>query len=182
MSRRAINTLTLLAIVAGTVAVLPASAQTDGAKRTAEFPVKGLINERIDQINGWQPRLADKPVIQGVRRLVPADMSKGRVEMPVKSLLFDKFKQPAEASKARSVVVPESVAVPVPPPAELRLRVPAKTVGSSQKPSLKNRNEKVEPGKVRWHKMVQTAMDASKQSGKPVLLFQMMGHLDDRFC
>jgi hypothetical protein len=181
MSRRAIHTLTLLAIVAGTVAVLPTSAQTDGAKRTAEFPVKGLINERIDQSNGAQPRVADRPVIQAARHLVP-DMSKGRVEMPVKSLLFDKFKQPSEASKARSVVAPESVAVPVPPPAELRLKAPAKTVGSSQKPSLKNRNEKVEPGKVRWHKMVQTAMDASKQSGKPVLLFQMMGHLDDRFC
>lgn len=181
MSRRAINTLTLLAIVAGTVAVLPTSAQTDGAKRSAEFPVKGLINERINQNNVAQPSVVDKTAIQASRYLVP-DMSKGRVEMPVKSLLFDKFKQPAEASKARSVVAPGSVVVPVPPAAELHLKAPAKTVGSSQKPSLKNRNEKVEPGKVRWHKMIQTAMDASKQSGKPVLLFQMMGHLDDRFC
>ncbi|PZM79266.1 MAG: hypothetical protein DKT66_22570 [Candidatus Melainabacteria bacterium] len=182
MSRRAINILSLLAIVAGTVAIVPVFAQSDGAKRSAEFPVKGLINERINQNIVTQPSVGDKTAILGARHLVPADMSKGRVEMPVRSLLFDKFKQPAEATKARSVVAPDSVAVPVPPPAELRLKAPAKAVGSSQKPSLKNRNEKVEPGKVRWHKMVQTAMDASKQSGKPVLLFQMMGHLDDRFC
>lgn len=181
MSRRAINTLTMLVIVAGTVAILPTSAQTDGAKRSAEFPVKGLINEKINQNNVAQPSVVNKTAIQAARQLVP-DMSKGRVEMPVKSLLFDKFKQPAETSKARSVVAPDSVAVPVPPPAELRLKAPAKAVGSSQKPALKNRNEKVEPGKVRWHKMIQTAMDASKQSGKPVLLFQMMGRLDDRFC
>jgi len=43
-------------------------------------------------------------------------------------------------------------------------------------------NPKVEPGKVRWHKDFDTACRAAKKSGKPVLLFQMMGKLDDRFC
>ncbi len=43
-------------------------------------------------------------------------------------------------------------------------------------------NPKVEPGKVRWHKTFAAACRAAKQSGKPVLLFQMMGKLDERFC
>jgi hypothetical protein len=43
-------------------------------------------------------------------------------------------------------------------------------------------NPKVEPGKVRWHKSFDEARAASAKSGKPVLLFQMMGKLDDEFC
>ena len=43
-------------------------------------------------------------------------------------------------------------------------------------------NPKVAPGKVQWHPDMQTACAASRKSGKPVLLFQMMGKLDDQFC
>jgi hypothetical protein len=43
-------------------------------------------------------------------------------------------------------------------------------------------NPKVEPGKVKWHADFDTACKASAKSGKPVLLFQMMGKLDDQFC
>lgn len=43
-------------------------------------------------------------------------------------------------------------------------------------------NPKVEPGKVRWHKTFADACAAARKSGKPVLLFQMMGKLDERFC
>src|SRR5262245_37425888 len=43
-------------------------------------------------------------------------------------------------------------------------------------------NPKVEPGKVRWHADFAAAKAAADKSGKPVLLFQMMGKLDDRFC
>jgi hypothetical protein len=43
-------------------------------------------------------------------------------------------------------------------------------------------NPKVEPGKVQWHADFAEACRASAQSGKPVLLFQMMGKLDEQFC
>jgi hypothetical protein len=43
-------------------------------------------------------------------------------------------------------------------------------------------NPKVQPGKVRWHSDFAAACRAAQKSGKPVLLFQMMGKLDDRFC
>jgi hypothetical protein len=43
-------------------------------------------------------------------------------------------------------------------------------------------NPKVEPGKVKWHGDFDTACKAAAKSGRPVLLFQMMGKLDDQFC
>jgi len=43
-------------------------------------------------------------------------------------------------------------------------------------------NRSVEPGKVHWHASFDAARAASKVSGKPVLLFHMMGRLDRQFC
>ena len=43
-------------------------------------------------------------------------------------------------------------------------------------------NPKVEPGKVKWHADFATARAASAKSGKPVLLFQLLGRLDEQFC
>jgi hypothetical protein len=43
-------------------------------------------------------------------------------------------------------------------------------------------NPKVEPGAVKWHDSLAAACAAAKKSGKPVLLFQMLGRLDQRFC
>jgi len=43
-------------------------------------------------------------------------------------------------------------------------------------------NPKVQPGKVHWHPSLAVACEAAKKSGKPILLFQMMGKLDDQFC
>ena len=41
---------------------------------------------------------------------------------------------------------------------------------------------KVKPGDVKWHSDFQAACATSETSGKPVLLFQLMGKLDDEFC
>jgi hypothetical protein len=43
-------------------------------------------------------------------------------------------------------------------------------------------NPKVQPGVVNWHTSFAEALTAARKSGKPVLLFQMMGKLDDQFC
>ncbi len=149
MSRRASDTLALIAVFTGTIASLPALAQSDGSKRTVEM----------------------------------RDMSKGRIEMPVKGLFLDRFKAPV--SKLEPAVTAKSVSTPAKEVSSSAKDVssPAKDVPArAHKPALKPQQEKVAPGKVHWHRAIQTAMDASKQSGKPVLLFLMMGHLDDRFC
>lgn len=36
--------------------------------------------------------------------------------------------------------------------------------------------------KVRWHGSFAAATEAAAKSGKPVLLFQLLGRLDDAFC
>ncbi len=43
-------------------------------------------------------------------------------------------------------------------------------------------NPKVTTGLVRWHPNRDAACAAAAKSGKPVLLFHMMGQLDDLFC
>ena len=43
-------------------------------------------------------------------------------------------------------------------------------------------NAHVAPGKVHWHATFADACQAAQKSRKPVLLFHMMGKLDDLFC
>ena len=40
----------------------------------------------------------------------------------------------------------------------------------------------VAPGLVRWHADFASACAAAQRSGKPVLLFQLLGQLDQEFC
>ncbi len=43
-------------------------------------------------------------------------------------------------------------------------------------------NPPVEPGKVDWHTDFTADCKASCDWGKPVLLFQLLGNLDQKFC
>ena len=43
-------------------------------------------------------------------------------------------------------------------------------------------NPSVAPGAIRWHADLAAARDASRASGRPVLLFQLLGQLDQEFC
>jgi len=43
-------------------------------------------------------------------------------------------------------------------------------------------NPRVEPGAVRWHATFADAQAAAQKSGRPVLLFHLMGRLDRQFC
>jgi hypothetical protein len=48
--------------------------------------------------------------------------------------------------------------------------------------ATKDDNPTVAPGLVKWHKSFDDAKTASLKSGKPVMLFHMMGQLDKQFC
>ncbi len=80
------------------------------------------------------------------------DMRKAAIELPIKRLI-------SIDSKGLAV----SVAKP-----------PAKTADF--------KNPKVKPGLVNWRPNFVAACEESRRSGKPVLLFHMMGNLDDGFC
>jgi hypothetical protein len=57
-----------------------------------------------------------------------------------------------------------------------------KALVAASTPVDEKTNPSVEPGKVKWHATLAIAQAAAKKSAKPILLFQMMGHLDKQFC
>ncbi|HKB06358.1 MAG TPA: hypothetical protein VKD90_29455, partial [Gemmataceae bacterium] len=61
---------------------------------------------------------------------------------------------------------------------------PAATVAPAPRtvPAAEADNPRVEPGLVRWHPTFADAQAAARKSGRPVLLFHLMGHLDRQFC
>lgn len=82
------------------------------------------------------------------------DASKLRIEKPIVRLL----------EGTRTVPYPAFNAPPDPTAADTRTGV------------------KVAPGKVAWRASFEQACQLAQASKKPVLLFQMMGKLDDEFC
>lgn len=70
---------------------------------------------------------------------------------------------------------------------EVRIEKPTNTILAQQSGNIADHgkyfvNPKVQPGSVLWHPTLAAACEAARKSGKPVLLFQMMGKLDDQFC
>src|SRR5262245_43890033 len=70
---------------------------------------------------------------------------------------------------------------------KLEFPVKAAVQGSAPNPlapasPAKDENPIVKPGEVKWHASFAEARGAGKKSGKPILLFHMMGQLDRQFC
>lgn len=124
----------------------------DVSKMRIESPLKSLM---IEKSVAPIPRYVRRGPMLSVRR---SDVSKATIEMPVKGLMID-----------------------VPAPLESTRPVKPSTLKEIADETSSDPN-KVKPGLVTWHKDLETAKDASTKSGKPVLVFHMMGQLDDRFC
>lgn len=84
-----------------------------------------------------------------------ADLSKNAIEAPTERLVD------------RSAPAPQT---PPPPLA------PNPVAGQVSDETIK-----VKPGKVAWHASADDACEASRVSGKPVLLLQLLGQLDEHF-
>jgi hypothetical protein len=116
------------------------------------------------------------------------DVAKGRVvERPTEQVVgqlsspVDHAPTPAEkaADRTKRVMIEPAVEKLVgdaQPPDAAPTEVPteAATNGAGDNPH-------VEPGKVQWHDGVAAAMAAAKKPGKPVLVFHLLGQLDQRF-
>jgi hypothetical protein len=63
-----------------------------------------------------------------------------------------------------------------------QIEIPTERLLAAATAAKDSANPKVAPGRVRWHSDFTSACAASRKSGKPVLLFHMMGKLDDQFC
>ena len=76
---------------------------------------------------------------------------------------------------------------PRPAPAPAPQPAPAPVPQESASPPLAaprkdEANPRVAPGLVKWHADFDAARAASARSGKPVLLFTMLGDLEREFC
>jgi len=145
-----------------------AADKADFGKRKLESPTENVVANSAEL-----PDLPDPPVRFEAPPKARLDIGKGRIELATERLLDEGelVGRPAHNSEAR--------------PARNRVeQAPAlpQTVADTQPPAPTFENPKVAPGKVRWHANLETARAASGKSGKPVLLFQMMGNLDARFC
>lgn len=87
-----------------------------------------------------------------VKPVFRPDMRKSAIEMPIKTLLV--------------------------PPRELK----SELLSINKNDTKKEPKKKVRPGAVIWYPTTAEAKKNSLLSGKPVLVFHLMGFLDDRFC
>lgn len=111
-----------------------------------------------------------------------ADLGKRVIEMPIKRSLkaaTTQGKLPTQQPTARRDVGKFLVEGPI------KTRI-TNIARRARKPHTNNKarmhNPKVAPGIVRWHANPAAAHAAAAKSGKPVLLFQLLGKLDDAFC
>jgi hypothetical protein len=109
----------------------------------------------------------------------PSDRSKDQVEVGTKRAIAQ---PPAPAPAPAAVDLKDVTKRRVERPTEEVLALLKETVAKAEAADSGFVNPKVAPGKVTWHKDFAEACAASGKSGKPVLLFQMMGKLDDQFC
>jgi hypothetical protein len=116
-----------------------------------------------------------------------ADVAKGRVvERPTEELvaeLSQPVDQPAEAApEAKPAAADRTKRQVVEPAAEAIVRDAQPSDGAdAEEPTGADDNPRVEPGKVQWHDDADAAIAAAKSSGKPVLVFHLLGQLDQRF-
>jgi hypothetical protein len=120
-----------------------------------------------------------------------ADLEKTAViEPPAKFLVAESSavrpaQGPVDAATDGDPVVAEAVPVDR---GKTDIELPGKVVLAGTRritptrPAGPTANPKVVPGKVAWHPDFASACAASRKSGKPVLHFQLLGNLDDRFC
>ena len=101
------------------------------------------------------------------------DTIKRMVEFDLVELL-DENGQPLE------LVVEDQTPLPRDDQSKMRVEAPLERLVASGRMEA-SVNPEVEPGKVHWYDDFETACIASRDSGRPVLLFHLLGELDQRF-
>ncbi len=98
-----------------------------------------------------------------------ADLGKAMIELPLKEQLA--VERVAPTQKINSIDV-----------SKMRIEAPVENVVErAATASETGDNPRVEPGLVNWHADFEVARAASRESGKPVFLFHLLGRLDQEF-
>lgn len=136
--------------------------RADLSKRLIEVPLKKFVGlETGIKVNAINASEIPGSVVPP-RVLADYDFSE---KIPMK---FDKAGAPFFGTKTVQAGIKESKAIS--PKGGLYYELPGKKF------------QEVAPGYVEWQKSFNGAREAAKKSGKPVLLFAMMGSLDKKFC
>ncbi len=152
-------------------------AKADIGKKKIERPTKKIIEKA--------------PPAKKQREKIKLDRGKGIIELSTKKIIknapptsrdIEKLKNTLKKIKPRSLTKKEKEQLKK-LEEDQRKQSKRPTKSSPKKPirSAKAQNPKVKPGDVRWHASYKEALKASQKSGKPVLLFQLLGNLDEEF-
>ena len=202
-------TFVLTGLLAAPAAEKPVRAAADKGKSAAETPVKEALGQTVQaeaarrrllelaarEAAAQRERRADSSARQNVRS--NADVTKMLyVEAPVREVVAvpqapDPSKNEVIEAPVREVPSAAQAAIRLdretktraiePPVARvLSTVVPVRPEARAEVPKVEN--PKVAPGAVTWKKDFAAACAAAKDSGRPVLLFQLLGRLDDEFC
>ncbi len=186
----------------------PGTARPDGSKLGVEYPAETLLRNSSTRPNSGNI-ISSKPISGSARnasaepmapmlngaeatRKTPRpsipDASKLGIELPLKKLLRNSTEMPRPTERIlNGLFNPELVAVRprAVPPAEAAVPTGPRAVLAAERavpPAAGQYGCKVPAGRVNWHADFNKALMSAKVSRKPVLLFQMMGKLDDEFC
>lgn len=112
-----------------------------------------------------------------------ADLTKSGIEVPLKRIISGNEASSNPAVPDRG----ERIAKMRADLSKLSIERPLKRVITEAAPVTPLKEERiskgrVKPGNVHWHDSMKSACAAASHSGKPVLVFQMMGKLDQEFC
>ncbi len=177
MSRKIVMSTACLALI---ICVAPATAQDevpDVSKSIIETPVENLIAGKASSTTGMYQVAQD-----------PADTSKLRIERPLEQLVIESRSSSAASSTDQADEAKGAIELPV--ESIVAERSPAVShdllagfEGDAMPGNIRGDEENplCEPGQVNWHESFETACATARDSGKPVLLFQLLGRLDQRF-
>lgn len=140
---------------------------------TKYFTIAGLLVSSISSA-AWADDLEKK-----VSTLGGFPGTKSAIEIPIKG--FISGSSSALSSQLRSLAPVQPGAQP-PGLAALPGVAPRMAKLSGQPSTDGIRAGRVPAGLVAWYRDIASASRRSKISGKPVLVFQMLGNLDDEFC
>ena len=131
--------------------------------------------------------VVERPVAKIVQSSAPVrgqlDHTKAlRIEPPVERIVRESATVPRSATKPGVVVDPGKGKIEFPTKSVLPRSGPSDVSRESARAVGDTTNPTVKAGLVQWHPSFAKACEAAKTSGKPVLLFHMMGLLDKQFC
>ena len=125
--------------------------------------VRGDIGKSIIEMPVEDLLVVDQHTTEG-ETINLIDLGKKRVEEPTEAVV--------DVSKRKIEITAEGF---LESPAERTLD----SAGNVQ--PVDDDHPSCQPGLVNWHDSFESACIASRQSGKPVMLFQLLGQLDQRF-